>query len=317
MSRTMPSLTALRSFEAAARHQSFSLAADELHVTHAAISRQVRRLEETLEVRLFTRTGNRVVLTPAGADLLPVLSRAFDAIATATDRAADGRRTGRLVLSVDPGLAARWLNTRLERFHRSAPDVDVEIIPALDLAAFSQGRADAAIHYCFTQPLPADRSVWLIAVEAFPVCSPRLVEAGGLARVSDLARHRLLHEQDTSWWRRWLTLAGAEEVDWSKGLIYHDSSLVLDAAVAGQGVAVGDNLLAFEELAAGRLVKPFGPTLRSGSYYLLKPERGREHPALAAFETWLVDETTLQAREGSRWVDDRAPGLVPVACDHS
>ena len=193
MSRTMPSLTALRSFEAAARHQSFSLAADELHVTHAAISRQVRRLEETLEVRLFTRTGNRVVLTPAGADLLPVLSRAFDAIAPATDRAADGRSTGRLVLSVDPGLAARWLNTRLERFHRSAPDVDVEIIPALDLAAFSQGRADAAIHYCFTQPLPADRSVWLIAVEAFTVCSPRLVEAGGLARVSDLARHRLLH----------------------------------------------------------------------------------------------------------------------------
>ena len=311
MSRTMPSLTALRSFEAAARHQSFSLAADELHVTHAAISRQVRRLEETLDVRLFTRTGNRVVLTPAGADLLPVLSRAFDAIATATDRAADGRRTGRLVLSVDPGLAARWLNTRLERFHRTAPEVDVEIIPALDLTAFSQGRADAAIHYSFTQPLPADRSVWLIAVEAFPVCSPRLVEAGGLAATSDLARHRLLHEQDTSWWRRWLTLAGVEEVDWTKGLIYHDSSLVLDAAVAGQGVAVGDNLLAFEELVAGRLVKPFGPTLRSGSYYLLKPDRGSEHPALAAFETWLVGETTLQAAEGSRWVDDRAPGVGP------
>jgi len=303
MNRTMPSLTALRTFEAAARHQSFSLAAGELHVTHAAVSRQVRRLEETLAVRLFERTGNRVVLTAAGSELLPVLSRAFDSIAAATNRLADGHESGRLVLSVDPGLAARWLNTRLEHFHRSAPGVDVEIIPALDLNAFSQGRVDAAIHYCYEPPAPTDRSVWLITVEAFPVCSPRLLEEnGGLACAADLARFRLLHEQDTSWWRRWLSLARADHVDWNKGLIYHDSGLVLDAAVAGQGVAVGDNLLAFEELIAGRLIKPFGPSCPAGSYYLLKPERRLDHPALESFEAWLVDALTLQAAEGGRWV---------------
>ena len=301
MTRSMPSLTSLRSFEAAARHQSFSLAADELLVTHAAISRQVRRLEDALDLRLFERTGNRVVLTRAGADLLAVLSGAFDTIAAATGRLKAGRETGRLVLSVDPGLAARWLNRRLERFHRIAPQVDVEIIPALDLAAFDQGRVDAAIHYSFVPPDPEIRSAWLITVEAFPVCSPGLVEEAGLVLPADLARCRLLHEQDTSWWRRWLSLAGASQVDWSKGLIYHDSSLVLDAAVAGQGVAVGDDLLAFEELAAGRLVTPFAPSCPSGSYYLLKPERALEHPGLAAFEPWLINEFAIQAIEARRW----------------
>ncbi len=302
MNRLLPSLTALRTFEAAARHQNFSLAAEELHVTHAAVSRQVRRLEEALDVRLFERTGNRVALTAAGADLLPVLSRAFDTIAAATARLAEGRQTGRLVLSVDPGLAARWLNSRLERFHRIAPHVDVEIIPALDLAPFTQGRADAAIHYSFTPPDPSVRSAWLIAVEAFPVCSPSLVgEQGGLRVAADLARFRLLHEQDTSWWQRWLTLAGIEGIDGTKGLIYHDSSLVLDAAAEGQGVAIGDNLLAFGALMAGRLVRPFGPTCASGSYYLLKPDRPLEHPALAAFEAWLVNECAIQAEESLRW----------------
>ena len=307
MPRTMPSLAALRTFEAAARHQSFSLAAQELHVTHAAVSRQVRRLEEALGLSLFARTGNRVALTPAGADLLPVLSGAFDTIAAATGRLAAGRRSGRLVLSVDPGLAARWLNARLERFHRIAPGVDVEIIPALDLAAFSQGRADAAIHYSFVPPDPMVRSLWLITVEAFPVCSPRLMAQGSLRDPGDLAHCRLLHEQDTSWWRRWLTLAGVDGVDWSRGLVYHDSSLVLDAAAEGQGVAVGDNLLAYEALVSGRLVKPFGPTCPSGSYYLLKPERPREHPALAIFEAWLVNEFAIQGFEGARWLAHSVP----------
>lgn len=301
MSRILPSLTALRTFESAARHENFSLAAEELHVTHAAVSRQVRRLEEALEVRLFERTGNRVGLTAAGADLLPVLSRAFDTIAAATGRLAAGRQTGRLVLSVDPGLAARWLNTRLERFHRIVPQVDVEIIPALDLAPFARGRADAAIHYSFTPPEPAMRSVWLMAVEAFPVCSPVLQQEEGLRIAADLARFRLLHEQDTSWWRRWLTLAGIEGVDGTKGLVYHDSSLVLDAAAEGQGVAIGDNLLGFGALATGRLIRPFGPTCPSGSYYLIKPERTLEHPALAVFEAWLINEFAIQAEESRRW----------------
>lgn len=311
MTRTMPSLTALRSFEAAARHQSFSLAADELLVTHAAISRQVRRLEEALDVRLFERTGNRVLLTAAGADLLPVLSRAFDTIAAATHRVAAGRQSRRLVLSVDPGLASRWLNGRLERFHRVAPDVDVEIIPTLDLVDFTRAGVDAAVHYSFTPPDEALRSVWLMAVEAFPVCSPGLMAAQpGLSDPADLACHRLLHEQDTSWWQRWLKLAGVQGVDWSKGTVYRDSGLVLDAAVAGHGVAVGDNLLAYEQLAAGDLVKPFGPTLPSGHYYLVKPERAIEHPALAVFQAWLVNESSIQALESGRWGAARSE--VPI-----
>ena len=229
---------------------------------------------------------------------VPVAARV---VAAATGRLAEGRENGRLVLSVDPGLAARWLNARLEHFHRIAPGVDVEIIPSLDLAAFSQGRADAAIHYSFTPPEPTVRSVWLITVEAFPVCSPRLIDEGGLREPADLCNCRLLHEQDTSWWRRWLALAGVEGVDWTRGLVYHDSSLVLDAAAEGQGVAVGDNLLAFEALASGRLVKPFATTCPSGSYYLLKPEKAMEHPAVVAFEAWLVNAFAIQGAAGARW----------------
>jgi len=303
MRRHLPSLTALRAFEAAGRHENFSLAAQELRVTHAAVSRQIRRLEEDLAVRLFRRTGNRVELTAAGAELLPVLSRALDAISQAAERLSSGRQANRLVLCVDPGLAARWLNARLAEFHRLEPEIDVEIFPSLDLAPFERDEVDAAIHYDFVAPAPPYRAVHLIAVEAFPVCSPRLAEQnGGLRTPADLARFRLLHEQDTAWWRRWLELVGEHRVDWSKGAIYHDSSLVLDAAVEGHGVAVGDNLLAYEALADGRLIKPFAETCSSGSYYLVKPEPERQHRALPTFEAWLVTACTDQAMKSAKLV---------------
>lgn len=300
----MPRLTALRAFEAAARHESFSRAAQELLVSHAAISRQIRQLEEDLAVQLFERTGNRVVLTRPGRDFLTVLTSAFDSIAAAAERLVSGRRLDRLVLSVDPGLATRWLNRRLEGFQRAEPGIDIEIIPSLELAPFPNDLIDAAVHYGFDDLPARQRSVRLISLEAFPVCSPKLLEGERALRVpADLAHHRLLHEQDTTWWRRWLTMVGGTGVDWSKGTIYRDSSLVLDAAVAGQGVAIGDNLLPFEELEAGDLVKPFARSCPSGTYYLVKPEPDREHPALATFEAWLVDEFAVQTVKSTRWAE--------------
>jgi LysR family glycine cleavage system transcriptional activator len=299
----MPSLTALRTFEAAGRYQNFTLAAQELLVTHAAVSRQIRRLEYELAVRLFHRTGNRVELTAAGSDLLHVLTPAFDSIAVATNRASAGRRPNRLVLCVDPGLAARWLNERLADFRRLDPGIDVEIFPSLNLIPFEREQVDAAIHYAYVAPAAPLRSVHLIAVEAFPVCSPRLLADGrGLRTPGDLADHRLLHEQDTTWWRRWLELVGEDDVDWSKGAVYHDSGLVLDAAAAGQGVAVGDNVLAFEALEDGRLIRPFVQTCPSGSYYFVKPAPDLQHPALPTFETWLVQECADQATRSAKWI---------------
>ena len=297
----MPSLTALRAFEAAARHQSFSLAAGELFVTHAAISRQVRRLEAELGRALFDRTGNRVRLNEAGRELARALGGAFDAIAAASHRLGAGPRTDRLVIAVDPGLADRWLNRRLGRFQERAPGLDIEIIPALHLVDLESGAVDAAVYYSFDDPPRTLRSVRLMDVMAFPVCSPRLL--GGLARPADLARHRLLHEQDTTWWRRWLALADETTVDWSKGTIYRESSLVLDAATDGQGVAVGDNLLAYEELRDGRLVKPFAETCRSGTYFLVRPAAAEPSPALAAFETWLLEAFALQTAASAPWTE--------------
>jgi LysR family glycine cleavage system transcriptional activator len=299
MPRKMPSLTALRAFEAAARHQSFTLAARELFVTHAAISRQVRRLERDMGLRLFQRAGNRVSLTAPGVDLRAVVASAFDAIAAGARRVADAHAHRRLVLTVDPGLAQRWLNARLAAFHRMQPDVDVEIIPTLELVGFPNDAVDAAIHYAFADPPAGLRWVHLIRVAAFPVCAPALLD--DLRAPADLARHRLLHEQDTSWWRRWLARVGETGVDWSKGLIYRDSGLVLDAAASGQGVAIGDNLLAYEELAAGRLVRPFAATLPSGSYYLIMADGATRHPNLPAFEAWLIEQFQAQVGASARF----------------
>jgi len=304
MVRWLPGLTALRAFEAAACHESFSLAAAELHVTHAAISRQVRCLEAELGQVLFRRTGNRVTLNEAGHDLARSLSRAFDGIAAASHRLSAGRRADRLVIAVDTGLADRWLNRRLAAFQQTEPGLDIEIIPSLRLVDFPREAVDAAVHYGFDDLPPGLRSLRLMDVVAFPVCSPELLTGERpLHRPADLARHRLLDEQDTEWWRRWLALAGETDVDWSRGTIHHDSSLVLDAAADGQGVAVGDNPLAFEALAEGRLVKPFTATLRTGTYYLVRPERDADHPGLDRFETWLADEFKTQTAMSAAWAE--------------
>jgi LysR family glycine cleavage system transcriptional activator len=303
--RSLPSLTALRAFEAAARHQSFKDAAAELSVTHAAISRQVRDLEVALDTALFVRLNRRVVLTEAGRAYSAVLRRAFDDIAAATRRLDDVTARGRLVLLVEPALASRWLVHRLKVFRARHPDVEVEIKPAPGPVDIPRDLAHAAICYG-RSGRPGVRHDLLFALRAFPVCTPA-VAAGPppLRRPADLAGHRLLHEVSTEWWQRWLEAAGAADVDWTRGPIYHDAILALDAALEGEGVAIGDSLLAYPDLEAGRLVKPFDFTLATGAYYFISPDTPAEPPKLAAFRAWLLAEAAAQARASERWERDR------------
>ena len=291
MARRLPPLNALRAFEAAARHLSFTKAADELNVTQAAISHQVKALEERLGMALFRRLNRALLLTDAGQGYLPPLREAFDRIAVATERlrAHDVRRV--LTVTTLPSIAAKWLVPRLGRFREAHPEIDVRIDASLHLTDFSRENVDIALRY--------GRGTWdgmrsdrLMTEDFFPVCSPALLGGEhGLNEPSDILHHTLLHDDSRTDWTMWFLSAGIEGGDPTRGPAFTDSSLVLQAAVEGQGVALGRSALAAADLAAGRLVRPFGISLEAEfAYYLVCPQATVDHPKIASFRTWLFEE---------------------------
>lgn len=290
MSRTLPPLNALRAFEAAARHQSIKRAAEELHVTHGAVSRHVRHLEEMLEVRLFDRLHRRVVLTPAGENLRAVAADAFDRLEGGLRQTRKPGVDESLVVAVEPDLASLWLVPRLADLRRLLPEVKVEITAAKDVVSFPDPRIDCAVHHLYA-PSPGFRVDTLFSCILFPVCSPELLKHGPpLSEPADLRHHTLLHDRNTAEWERFLELAGVSDVvDSSKGVIISETALNMDAAVRGQGVAMGDDVLAAEHLARGQLVPLFGPSMRSeNSYYLIVPQPRLARRSIRVFRDWLL-----------------------------
>ncbi|MEX0809843.1 MAG: transcriptional regulator GcvA [Dongiaceae bacterium] len=297
MRRILPSLTALRAFEAAARNGSFKAAAGELHVTEAAVSRQIRLLEADLGVRLFDRLNRRVELTQIGAAYFASIREAFDIVDGSTRRVSRRKSRRTLVLAVDPGLAVRWLIPRMRAFRTACPDIEVEIHPSLALTALPHPEINAAIFYGRATDATL-RQDFMMDVTAFPVCHPAMVKGPkALRRPVELADHVLLHETSTEWWEWWLTAAGCASVDGKSGTIYHDTNFALDAAVLGEGVAVGDDCIAYVDLKAGRLARPFALALTSGSYYLIYPADAGTEKQLAPFREWLLTESRSHMAE--------------------
>ncbi|MEE8535661.1 MAG: transcriptional regulator GcvA [Kiloniellales bacterium] len=300
MSRRLPSLNALRAFEVAARHLSFTRAAEELHVTQAAVSHQIKGLEEQLGLPLFRRLNRRLLLTDAGQAYLPALSEAFDRIAEATDRLSAGRGGGALKVSALPSTAAKWLLPRLSRFRDRHPEIDVLVSASHALVDFRRDDVDLAIRYG-RGVYPGLECLPLMPDEIFPVCSPGLLADGPpLKGPEDLFRHTLLHDQTTEGevqnWRNWFDMVGVRSVDPGRGPGFSDSNLVLEAAAAGQGVALGRRSLALADLASGRLVIPFGPIVPSqNKYYIVYPPAKAALPSLAAFRDWLLEEAARDA----------------------
>jgi LysR family transcriptional regulator, glycine cleavage system transcriptional activator len=289
----LPSLNAARAFEAAARHLSFTRAAAELHVTQAAVSHQVKALESQLSLRLFRRAPRRLLLTDEGQAYAQELSAIFARLAEATARlrAPDARRT--LTISVLPSFAARWLVPRLGRFTARHPEIDVRVAPENAPADFARGDVDMGIRFG-TGRYPGLRTDRLFGDEIFPVCSPRLLRR--LRRPADLRRHVLLHDERHDDWRGWLAAARVTGVDPARGPIFTDASMLVSAAVAGQGVAMARRVLAEDELAAGRLVRPFALALPSErAYYVVSPRATAAQPKIAAFREWLRDEAAQRA----------------------
>lgn len=296
MARRLPPLNALRAFEAAARQLSFTKAAEELNVTQAAISHQVKTLEEHLGLPLFRRLNRRLVLTEAGQLYLPVLRDAFDAVAAGTARLGQDRESGTLHVSVLPSLAAKWLLPRLSRFRDRHPDIDVMVSANNRLIDFAEGTIEMGIRYGLGD-YPGLRCDLLLPDEVFPVCSPKLMQGKhALKSPADLKHHTLLHDEvsrhdESPDWKNWLKAAGVGDIDAGRGPGFSDSSMVIEAAAAGQGVALGHRWLAAADLESGRIVMPFGPVVPSKfSYYIVSPPAVAEARRVRLFRDWLLGE---------------------------
>ncbi len=240
---------------------------------------------------LFRRLNRALLLTDAGQNYGPPLGQSFDLLADATDRIREDDNRGTLTVTTLPSIASKWLVPRLGRFRQAYPDIDLRIDASQHLSDFARENVDVAVRYGRGE-WEGTRAGRLMTEDFFPVCSPDLIDGDpALHKLEDLHRHTLLHDDNRTDWTVWFLVAGIEGGDPKRGPGFTDSSLVLQAAVGGQGVALGRSALAAADLAAGRLVKPFNISLPATfAYYLVCSEATAERPKIAAFRDWLLAE---------------------------
>ncbi|WP_072390682.1 LysR substrate-binding domain-containing protein [Hyphomicrobium sp. CS1GBMeth3] len=303
----LPSLNAIRAFEAAARLSSFKDAAEELNLTPSAVSRHIRSLEQMLGVALFERGFRQVRLTEKAQPYARRLTDAFHIIASATDEiSASGsgrkKRPKRVTLSINAAFMNLWLADRLPRFRTACPDCELEVSIHDDRGQGGNPRADLRILFTDDDESDDDVSkssvVPLVSLIILPVCAPSLTKGpGALRKPSDLARHRLLHENTTGWWEEWIEGEGVNGVDPKIGAIFHDPTLAIREAVNGGGVALADNIMVEDLLARGLLVTPFPIRRKIPSRYVLAVRPGAASlTGVKQFRQWLVAEVERHKR---------------------
>lgn len=291
MPRRLPSLNGLRAFEAAARHLSFTRAAEELSVTQAAVSHQVKTLEEQIGLPLFRRLNRALILTDEGQTLFPAVRDALDALAEAADRLYSRNVAGPLTVSVLPSFAVKWLVPRMSQFQQLHPGIDLRITAADRLVDFVRDSVDVAVRFG-AGSWPGLRADFVVDEYVMPVCAPAL--AARLRDPSDLARMTLLHEEMAPLprfpdWATWLAAAGARGVNHEKGPRFSHTHILLQAAIDGQGVAMAQMLFAVDDIAEGRLVTPFDLKLATGyAYYVVCLAAAADRPKIRAFRDWVI-----------------------------
>ena len=298
MRRRLPSLNGLKAFEASARHESFTRAAADLHVTQGAVSQQVKALEEELGIKLFLREHQRLLITDAGRAYLEVVRDAFDRLSTGTERLLQRQASGLLNVSTSPNFAAKWLVHRLGRFSEAHPEIDLRISATMHHVDFAREEVDVAVRHGDGN-WPGLHVARLCAEQLFPVCSPALLKAAKpLKAPADLKRHPLLHANDATHWRRWLERAGVDGIDVERGVVFNQASMAIDAAIQGQGVAMARTALAAWDLLEGRLVRPFKLAIEAPfALWIVCPRATAELPKIATFRRWLLEEA---ARDTAR-----------------
>ena len=298
--RLIPGTRALRTLLAAGKHLNFTRAADELGLTPAAVSFQIKEIEDQLGVKLFVRTSRTIRLTEPGTIVCDAAADALDVMHRGVSRAQKaGRGTAQLKVTVDPQFATKWLMRRVERFRKSHPDVDLRFDIAYEVRDFEVDDIDVAIRFGSGKypGLAASRLFDNIIV---PVCSPRLLTSGKpLREPRDLLHHTLAHiewsRQGVTWpnWRMWMAAAGIDDFDDSNTIVFEASSNAVDAAMAGDAVALADFAMVANDLSEGRLVRPFDLSIKAApeyAYHLVYPETSALDRRIAAFRAWLLEE---------------------------
>ncbi|MEZ5932550.1 MAG: transcriptional regulator GcvA [Alphaproteobacteria bacterium] len=295
----LPPLNAMRSFEAAARHLSFTRAADELFVTQAAVSHQIKALEQDLGVSLFRRLNRALALTDEGQALLPYVRSAFEQLTAGVRELEQFCSGGSLTLSTTPSFASHWLVGRLGRLHVTHPEIELRLNATERLVDFMREDIDCGVRHG-DGAWPGLRADRLFQATLTAVCSPAfLAGAKPLEQPADLAHHTLLHALDSpDEWRLWLRAAGVEGIDAGRGPRFDNSELTLKAAASGLGVAIARVELIQDDLANGQLVEPFSLLLDSQcAYYFVAPEATADQPKIATLREWLLEEAAA-ARPG-------------------
>jgi LysR family glycine cleavage system transcriptional activator len=297
MPRHLPPLNALRAFEAAARSESFTQAAVELFVTQGAVSHQVKLLEATLGIKLFNRERQRLVITAAGREYLNVVRDALDRIAVGTERLVQRQNAGVLTVSTSPDFAAKWMVHRLGRFAEAHPGIDLRVSAAMHHVDFAREDVDVAIRHGDGNWSGLE-AVRLCSEQLFPVCSPKFMSGRDrIRKPQDLLKLRLLHLDDWKAWTKWFDAAGIVDPKLPRGTALNRASMLIDAAVDGQGVALARTALAAWDLINGRLAKPFDLGLRlSNTYWIVCPKATADVPKIATFRNWLLAEAAEDGR---------------------
>jgi LysR family glycine cleavage system transcriptional activator len=303
----LPPLNAVRAFEATARHLSVTAAANELHVTPGAVSRQVHALEAFLKIALLVRGHREISLTPRGQDYYKAITRSLELLRDATGVVKRAAQKRQLRIRAYTAFAMRWLIPRLSSFHAAHPKVEVLLTASLEPVDFARDDLDGAIRLG-AGDWPGVKAHRLAPNILAPVCSPALRRSGPpLRRPADLEEHTLLHSiARPDDWARWLEASGVKNVDPHAGLTYESSALAYQAAIAGQGLAIAQLFLVEEDVAAKRLILPFRKTLDMGSftYYLVTPADRRESAQMTQFREWLLEQCgtpgSIESPEKSR-----------------
>jgi len=284
-----PSLESLRVFEVACRHGSYSEAARELHVTHSAVSQRIRQLEEQLGLTLFERQGNRMVPTASGVRLQAGVKSAFSEMNAALAGIQTRRKDAEITISLLPVMAARWLVPRLPRFTARFPHINLHIKSGQSLANFKSDGVDIAIRFG-TGDWKGLRAIKLLDEEFFPVCSPGL-NGGRLPKdPASMLSQPLLIDRNLSW-HAWFKSAGLKLDRDIAGTAFTDTNALMEAAVTGQGIALGRLSVTRSDILAGKLVRLSEHSLRVAyCHYAVYPIASESNPALAAFRDWLVEE---------------------------
>src|SRR5215469_16609564 len=298
MVRRLPPLNALKAFEAVARSNSVTRAAEELSVTQGAVSQQVKTLEATLGVKLFNRERQRLKITPAGRDYLNVVREALDHIGAGTERLMQRQNAGVLTVSTSLDFAAKWLVHRLARFAAAHPGIDLRVSATMHTVDFAREDIDVAVRHGDGN-WPGLEATRLCAEQIFAICSPKLLAGRNrLQWPADVLKWPLLRLVDQSKaWERWFALAGVVAPEQLPGPVLNRASILIDAAIDGQGIALARTTLAAWDVVSGRLVRPFDLSWRpADTYWIVCPKATAKVAKIAAFRQWLLAEAADDAR---------------------